>query len=71
MNCKELKYWLRTRDMFSCETDPDADGHLESCPSCRRLFRLDTCLEETIQSGFIQKEIPEPLIIRIDERLFS
>jgi len=68
MNCNEFQNWLLTRDVFSDET-PEALSHIKTCDACKSLYMMDTGLEKDIRSGFIQKEIPENLVERIDMAL--
>lgn len=69
MNCNQFQHWLRARDIFACKKNPEAVFHLETCFACKKLYRLDTGLEENIQSGFIRQEIPKNLMDRVDTKL--
>jgi len=66
MNCKDFQHCLLTRDGFSDKENPDAMDHMTGCEICKNLYKIDFQLEKTIESAFLQEEIPKGLYNQID-----
>ena len=65
MDCNDFQHWLKTRDPQRASPPVEVETHMEECPVCPRLYKVDLALEQTISKAFVQKEIPRELAAQI------
>ena len=66
MTCKDFHHWLTTRDVRSDLGTPDVLDHLQVCSDCRAIYHTDLKLEKSIQTAFLQEDIPNGLRDQIE-----
>lgn len=66
MMCKEFEHWLLSRDGRGNDENPEAMSHMAGCQRCHDLYRVDQGLEKSIESAFLQKDLPKGLVDQID-----
>jgi len=66
MMCKEFEHWLLTRDVLVDKENPAAMAHMAGCQTCKNLYRIDQGLEKSIESAFLQKDLPRGLVDQIE-----
>ncbi len=57
MKCMEFKEWLVRREEALLR---EATAHIETCRGCRKMYELDSKLEEFISGGFFKEVEPPP-----------
>jgi len=71
MDCRDLKNWIASKDLFDERVFADAEKHLEHCEKCRRIHTLDALIEDGIRKGLQPVAVPRGLVNRIDTELFA
>ncbi len=67
MKCDEFREWLLRREEFQDISEKEVDYHIRDCSDCRRLYSIDSALEDLIGQA-LKKEapIPDGLVRRIE-----
>ncbi len=58
MKCEDIQYWIISRDVFTDKEPPEILDHLKFCESCRMIYDLDSGLEKSIRTAFVQTDLP-------------
>ncbi len=66
MTCMEFKEWLVDRDFAEAGNASIARCHMQKCPECRKLYKLDEELEGLIRKEMIPVEAPPSLAKKIE-----
>jgi hypothetical protein len=67
MNCNTFLLWMKNN--IGRQENPEALAHIQTCPACRKMYELDTCLESCIQQAFTPQHLPAGLAESIDDCL--
>jgi anti-sigma factor RsiW len=71
MDCRDLKNWIASKDLFDERVFTDAEKHLEHCEKCRRIHTMDTLIEDGIKIGLQPVAVPRGLLNRVETELFA
>ena len=71
MDCRDLKNWIASKDLFDERIFADAEKHLEHCQKCRRIHTMDALIEDGIKNGLQHVAVPRGLVNRIETELFA
>ena len=71
MNCQEFKDWVVEKELSNQKTTASAQGHMEVCAACKKLYTVDAMLDAQVARSLVEVEPPPTLLSQIETDIHS